>query len=152
MMTVPSTTGTGFACLREPLGTILARYESQEASRAVTVSRCSNCGHELVSYHRDERLVGSRQAITRWNVCPACRHMALQEWSLIDPGDANHFAVVSDGPSCPHCHTSALIEDVQHDADGEQRRWKCLSCGREILQDQSPLTAVVAPLESALSD
>jgi hypothetical protein len=33
---------------------------------------------------------------------------------------------------CPRCHVSAVVEDVDGIANRPQR-WRCLSCGREVL-------------------
>lgn len=35
---------------------------------------------------------------------------------------------------CPRCHSSMLL-DYESTLNGWQRTWKCLGCGREILQD-----------------
>jgi transposase-like protein len=35
---------------------------------------------------------------------------------------------------CPRCHSSMLL-DYTDTIEGFRRTWRCLGCGREILQD-----------------
>lgn len=35
---------------------------------------------------------------------------------------------------CPRCYSS-MLSDFESDVAGIRRVWKCLGCGREILQD-----------------
>jgi transposase-like protein len=35
---------------------------------------------------------------------------------------------------CPRCHSS-MVSDIESTPGSERRVWKCIGCGREILQD-----------------
>lgn len=37
---------------------------------------------------------------------------------------------------CPRCHSS-MVSDMESTPGSERRIWKCIGCGREMLQDES---------------
>jgi transposase-like protein len=37
---------------------------------------------------------------------------------------------------CPRCHSS-MFSDIESMPGSERRIWKCIGCGREILQDEA---------------
>lgn len=38
--------------------------------------------------------------------------------------------------NCPRCHSSMIL-DTQDAMEGWRPMWKCLGCGREVLQDDA---------------
>ena len=46
---------------------------------------CPNCGHRLVMLREEQQEAGTRHIWLRWLICSRCRHVALENWSFIDP-------------------------------------------------------------------
>lgn len=43
-------------------------------------TRCPNCGNELTRYRTDKQMARSGEMIMFWDICPRCRHIALEHW------------------------------------------------------------------------
>jgi uncharacterized protein YbaR (Trm112 family) len=45
---------------------------------------CPNCDGWLETHRKEVQPAGRRQVYLHWVICPACRHVALYEWSFSD--------------------------------------------------------------------